>query len=289
MRGLDAAVCAAGFNAVHELAFAGVPSVFVPQHKVADDQHARVAAFVREGACLMATLDDDSLERAIDVLRDAARARVIAHEAAAHVPHNHARDAALEVLSLSLPRSVLEQAHRVLDDTWFPAAVATHASLEEVVDLAASLHEGAIDLDRASLELDAALGLARAAQRVSAPLTVTRKLAALFARRVRTPHATVDDVTEAVCALLEHPCALGQWSSLCMLVQNLGPERVASPQALATLIGRLLDAGAREGLDAFALARLLLDDGAVDDTSNLARLSRLQSRLGASLAAGTRA
>ena len=39
----DAAVSAGGYNSVHELRFVGVPTVFLPQEKLADDQEARAA------------------------------------------------------------------------------------------------------------------------------------------------------------------------------------------------------------------------------------------------------
>jgi hypothetical protein len=42
--GADAAVSAGGYNSVHELRFAGIPTVFLPQEKLADDQAGRAVA-----------------------------------------------------------------------------------------------------------------------------------------------------------------------------------------------------------------------------------------------------
>ncbi len=46
----DAAVCAAGYNTVHEALFAGLPSVFIPFIRVLDDQEARARAIEAAGA-----------------------------------------------------------------------------------------------------------------------------------------------------------------------------------------------------------------------------------------------
>lgn len=50
----DAAVSAAGYNAVHELLSASVPTLLVPSvHHVTDDQEARAAGVARRGAALL--------------------------------------------------------------------------------------------------------------------------------------------------------------------------------------------------------------------------------------------
>lgn len=46
----DAAVCAAGYNSVHEALFAGLPSVFIPFTRVLDDQHTRAQGVEAAGA-----------------------------------------------------------------------------------------------------------------------------------------------------------------------------------------------------------------------------------------------
>ena len=48
----DAAVTAAGYNAVHELLYAGVPSVFVPFERMVDDQEKRAREVAEAGAGL---------------------------------------------------------------------------------------------------------------------------------------------------------------------------------------------------------------------------------------------
>lgn len=53
--GVDVAVAAGGYNSFHELMAAGVPTVFLPQPRIADDQLARVQMAVEAGAGKLAT------------------------------------------------------------------------------------------------------------------------------------------------------------------------------------------------------------------------------------------
>ena len=60
MAAFDAAVSAAGYNSVHELLGAGVPTLFVPSvNHVTDDQGARAHGVAARGAAMVATSDDD--------------------------------------------------------------------------------------------------------------------------------------------------------------------------------------------------------------------------------------
>lgn len=65
----DAAIGAAGYNAVHELLSAGVPALFVPSTRhLTDDQPARARGVADRGAALVA--EDDDLAGAVDRLLD---------------------------------------------------------------------------------------------------------------------------------------------------------------------------------------------------------------------------
>ena len=108
--GLDAAVSAAGYNSFHELLHAGVPTVFVPQPRIADDQEERALRAEAAGAALVArTVDEvpDQLTKllAIDDAADAARS---------FVPCNGALDAAIEALRTVIPDDDLAMARSVL-------------------------------------------------------------------------------------------------------------------------------------------------------------------------------
>ena len=93
--GLDAAVSAGGYNSVYELLYAGVPTVFLPQPRLADDQAARVDRVVAAGAGRRAR----HLDEVADLLDDPGSPEA----ARAVVPHNGAAEVAARALSLALP------------------------------------------------------------------------------------------------------------------------------------------------------------------------------------------
>lgn len=111
MQGVDAAVSAGGYNSVTELMFAGVPAVFLPQPRIADDQDGRARAAAEAGAARLAT----SLDEVPDLLEapgDPAAARAL-------VPHNGARTAAAEILATVLPAADVAMAQSVVTpDLW---------------------------------------------------------------------------------------------------------------------------------------------------------------------------
>ncbi len=104
--GVDAAVAAAGYNTFHELMFSGVPTVFVPQPRIADDQTERAMRAQAAGAGRVA--------QSLDEVPDLLEAPGSAEAARALVPHNGARAAAFEVLGPVLPARDLQLAAAVL-------------------------------------------------------------------------------------------------------------------------------------------------------------------------------
>jgi hypothetical protein len=103
--GVDAAVSACGYNSYHELMFVGVPTVFLPLPRIADDQAERAQRAEAAGAGrVAATMDEipDLLERAGSA--DSCRKLV---------PKNGARDAAVAALSTVLPAEDLAMVDRV--------------------------------------------------------------------------------------------------------------------------------------------------------------------------------
>jgi hypothetical protein len=106
--GLDAAVASAGYNTFHELMFAGVPTVFLPLPRIADDQAERARRAEAAGAARIAP----TLEAIPDLL-DAAGSPEAAR---ALVPRNGARAAAFAALGPTLPPADLAMAAEVLSD-----------------------------------------------------------------------------------------------------------------------------------------------------------------------------
>ncbi|MBL9104787.1 MAG: hypothetical protein JNL82_27835 [Myxococcales bacterium] len=281
LAGVDAAVTAAGFNTVHELLFAGVPTVFVPQDKIADDQAARVANLVQAGAARVADLHDvESLRVAVAaVLADPEPLR---RAGAALVPGNHARDAALEVLGLVLPPAVLRHARDELDDASLADTHTREIPLPTLVDVACALHAPRGDVDRATLELDPALDLLRTASDRGVAPAVVLKLANLVARKLRAPRpAEPEAVAAALTDLVSFPGLADQWSAAALLLGALTGEREWSPRELVRQICDLLDAGLSAGRDVFATARLVVEAQVEsgEGGTNAGLLARARARL----------
>jgi predicted glycosyltransferase len=108
----DAAVCAAGYNTFGELMFAGVPTAFLPQEKLADDQRARAERAERAGAAVMLEPRGDVHAAVRELL-----AKPGAREAAQGlVPDNGARVAAAELLRLVVAPQEIDRDESALDD-----------------------------------------------------------------------------------------------------------------------------------------------------------------------------
>ena len=111
MLAFDAAVCAAGYNTFGELMFAGVPTAFLPQEKLADDQRSRAEQAVRRGAAVI--LDEAS--DVLAVVRDLMSREDAPAAARSLVPGNGARVAAGELLRLCVPAAAVDEAEAALD------------------------------------------------------------------------------------------------------------------------------------------------------------------------------
>ena len=99
--GLDAAVCAAGYNTFHELMLARVPTAFFAQSKIADDQSERIHAAVEVGACqqIESLNDSEGLRATLGSLLDSSVAESMRDSASKFLTENNARKCAIELLS----------------------------------------------------------------------------------------------------------------------------------------------------------------------------------------------
>ncbi|MCH9688996.1 MAG: hypothetical protein K0V04_46615 [Deltaproteobacteria bacterium] len=259
----DGAISAAGFNSVHELLFAGVPTIFVPQDKIADDQARRVDAYVRRGAALRATLEPGSLLAAMERLTANGAAEAMAEAARDAVPNNHARDAAAEILALCLPDAVLSQARSELDDALLTDAAAAGIDLTDLVDLGMALHcgEGGPAPDRTTLELSCAAELLETSRAAGVPDAALIRIAHTLARKLKGPRATSsEELAAALVSMVEHPAVAGQWSALAMLLSSIPSERSWGPRKLIEQWCTLADEALDRGHDLVAVARMVLDD-----------------------------
>ena len=245
LHGADAAVSAGGYNSVTELMFAGVPTVFLPQPRIADDQAGRARAACDAGAGRFATTLDQ-IPDLLDAPGDAANARAL-------VPHNGARAAAAEVLGAVLPASDVAFAHGVLSPSLWARAASRGASALEIVsavagDAPSTLRER--DAVLADLVAEGAVVAAPAKRRAPAAERVEKFLAVLDATsppadtavaivralRRRFPGATLDAVVDA-CGVLLPACApFADWMGALSLVNALPVQRTI---AIGEAIGGL--------------------------------------------------
>ncbi len=117
LHAFDAAICAGGYNSVAELLHAGIPCVFLPQPRSHDDQEARVARCVAQGAGILPG------ENTVGGIGDAlmglflpGRAAAASEAARELVPDNDASLAARECLALLIEREHVECAADLRDE-----------------------------------------------------------------------------------------------------------------------------------------------------------------------------
>jgi predicted glycosyltransferase len=140
LAGCDVAISAAGYNSFGELMHAGVPTVFVPQDKPADDQHARATRAEAAGAgVLAASASEEHITAALERLRSPAARRRASTAAAALVPRSHARDAAAELLRLIASEADVDDAEQALDDARVAEAAAAGARVDDAIAIAMAL------------------------------------------------------------------------------------------------------------------------------------------------------
>jgi UDP:flavonoid glycosyltransferase YjiC (YdhE family) len=97
--GFDAAISAAGYNSAGELLHHGVPTIWVPLDKFADDQRRRAARVVAAGAgWLVPPGDTGTLRAALLDLADTAKRNAISTRAQELVPRNGAEQAAVSLI-----------------------------------------------------------------------------------------------------------------------------------------------------------------------------------------------
>lgn len=118
MRAADVAVCAAGYNTFAELMIAGVPSIFVPQEKAADEQHKRALRAEEKGAAMVLErpLTQERVRAAVDRFRDESLRTRASEAARSFTRANGARAGARALLELLLPISEVDAAVKAVSD-----------------------------------------------------------------------------------------------------------------------------------------------------------------------------
>lgn len=274
MGGFDLAVCAAGYNSYYELMLAGVPSIFLPQEKVADEQDRRAATAESAGAAIRLgtpistssrngaeTPFAHALRAAVQRLRDPAT-RQKAREAALRLaPRSHARDAAAELLKLMLPRHAVDAAHAAVSDELLGALRTQGASFEQGIDLMHALTPSGRAQDALVPAAAGAQELLAFATRRGIPLASMTRLVRLSSHKLGE-----GEVGERVQSLLQVLAALeayADWPGALTFLKLLVSERQLPTPSTAEEIARFLGTLRDKGEDLYrVVARLSRAHGA---------------------------
>ena len=221
MPAFDLAVCAAGYNTFGELMYAGVPAVFLPQDKIADEQDVRADRAVRAGAARRG-----DVAAAVAAWRDPAARSAASAAARSLVPQNHARDAAGELLRLVLGADAVAAAEEAVGDEVLVAARETGVAVGDAIELLRLCGPAAEETLRWSITQGIPVG---AVLRAASAL-VRKVVAADLAARGR-----------AVRRVLEALSPFGDWPAAVALLKSFHPTRALSPDALAGEIELFLD------------------------------------------------
>ena len=272
MPAYDLAVCAAGYNTFQELMLAGVPAVFLPQDKIADEQDLRAGRAEQAGAALrlprehLAALGAGAsaaqvaafgaaLRTLVGTVRDPAVRAARSEAARALCPHNHARDAAAALLRLVLPGQQVDAAQAAIDDTLLSALRSESVDYAQLLDVMHALAppreaQGGPLTDAAAAELTArSVELVRAGRTHGLPVSLLARLA-----RLGGPKLGSGSAGERARALEGLVAALGSfadWPAALSLVKLLVAERGQPAAVTAREITGFLEALRARGEDLY--------------------------------------
>lgn len=226
LRGCDLALTAAGYNTCAELWLAGMPALFLPQPKIADEQDRRAQRAVEAGAAsLLPELTPAALQNALEPYLDPDHRRRAGEQARSLAPRNHARDMAAALLRLVLPPRRVDSAEDALTDALLQRARRRRLELEDLARLAHSLGDGEAELARPAAKLLELM------QRHRLPTQAGLRLAGAFCRKLE--RATGLERARALRKLLPELAAFGNWNAAATLIRVLGSERELRAEDLA--------------------------------------------------------
>lgn len=268
-RAFDVALCAAGYNTFWEMMLAGVPTLFWPQDKIADDQAARArrAADAGAGEVLEAGIGGAQLLARVRALVAPERHAAASGAAASLLDRSHARDAAEVLLRQVLPRADVDLAVSrastravSLERRW-----GADLGLIAEVDQALAGREGGGDRGRPAPDL--AVDVIERAAELGFSSAVIGKVVVPLARKL--PVARPRERASAVGDLLTALAAFGDPAAAVPFVRVMVTERALSADALVVAMRSFLDEHRGGGGDLHEAA-LLLSRAAVTagDTSS---------------------
>lgn len=259
MAGFDLAVCAAGYNSFYELMHAGVPTVFLPQEKIADEQDRRSERAVHKGAAFRLAAPPGGADAALfsalrsilTRLRDPAERERASAAARSLAPKNHARDAAAELLRVVLPAHLVDRAQEAVNDELLAALQTDAVQFEQVVELmhalrpepaaAAAVRDG----EEAAAQAEHSLSLVRLARRQQMPMSVMLRSVRLLSPKLGT--GPVAERAAAMAAVVEALQPFADWPAALSLLKLLNTERRQRAADSAAELVRFLGALQRRG------------------------------------------
>jgi predicted glycosyltransferase len=115
MPAFDAAISAGGYNSVYELLLCGIPTVFVAQERLFDDQKSRVVALQERGLCAVeSSWSEESCRSALRTVQHPAWRQAVSAHIQAFVLVNDAYAAARLVLEEVVNEELLQRADELL-------------------------------------------------------------------------------------------------------------------------------------------------------------------------------
>lgn len=255
LQGVDAAVSAGGYNSVTELMFAGVPTVFVPQPRIADDQAGRARAAADAGAGRLAR----TLDEIPDLLEDPGDPAI----ARSLVPANGARAAAAAVLAAVLPASDVAFAQQLLTPALWARAQRFDLEVVSLFAGDAPTRDRERDALLASLADTGALIAAPARKQPPAAARIEKFLAACEAAAIPAPSAlaiaralrprfpgiTLDALVDGCAVLFPAFARFADWMGALALINALPAQRTVSLSDAAASLASWL-AGEQDLFDA---------------------------------------
>ncbi len=258
MRAFDLAICAAGYNTYHELMLAGVPTLFVPQPKIADEQDRRAARAIEAGAADVVDLaTDDAIRAAVDRFREPlVRARA-SRAARDLVPTSHARDAAAELLRLVVPAHEVDAVEAIVDDEVLRRA----DDFELFALVARALAAGALPDPR-----DTAPALDLAERLRALPREQALRIVEVLCRKL--PGAPVAERAAAIGTIVDALAPFSDWTGAAIGAGMLQSDRRLEAQAIAERFAGFLGAVHARGRDlSQAIAELSRSSARVEEPS----------------------
>ena len=233
---IDLAVCAAGYNTWNELMFVGVPALFVPQDKIADEQDVRARRAETAGAAWIGGIDQ--VVPCLEALRDRqVRERRIA-AARALSPRNGARRAAAELMRLVLPAADVDAAEEAIDDDALTTARDLGVPLSTLIDVIQLLEDDGKRHDEPGEVASLATTLLREAVGHGLPIPAALRLWTTLARKL--PRARADERAEALRQVSAALAPFGDWAGAATLVKLMVAEKQLPAAAFASEVGGFL-------------------------------------------------